>query len=119
MIEFSVIQGIIHINSIRVLLATKDIIHVEVDTKQKYPERGGYSSDGSFPIPNREDTIGITDPSAPDTEVKILGIDSWLKGRIDISQSMLRYGCRITIVRVPEEYDMKDGYWDDTMEEGN
>lgn len=125
-----VVQGVIHVNSVQVVRATSDVIHLNVDTRHKYPEFRGEASHEDvfrFYLGASERTLGVKEPkrSQQETEINIAGLDveAWqsfakIDGRYTLSIVLVR---RPTTEKRRETERKKSGIreWrDDRMEPG-
>lgn len=120
-IKFKVQQGTVHVNSIRVLQATKEVICISVDFKEKYLEHVVKARENGVQF-NYDILYGGTlgsDKSALDklTRIQILNLPKiWYRVKTSTFVSTGRYSSRICLVKeASEKAQMKLGYWDYRM----
>ena len=109
--QFEVEQGIIHVNSIRVLQCTNEVICFSADFKQKYAEDGGFQDDGSITFYASDNTLHVMSKNARPTKVFVKNIPKhW--ACIKSSVQMGRYSALVILVKEEPDYK-KFKHWSD------
>jgi hypothetical protein len=103
-LKFKVTQGIIHVNSIRVLQCTEEALCFSVDFKQKYPEYLGYNEkDLIFSFNAGEHTIGVNDKEADPTDIVIVNPPFKRGSKVHVSVDMGRYSAIVFVVQEADD----------------
>lgn len=110
-LKLKVSQGIIHINSIRVLQYTNEVILLSLDFKQKYSAYSGRGDKLKFFFGSDEETLYVENANAELTEVEILN-DEFDEADFHIHIRMGRYSAEIFIVRERPSSDEDIIWWD-------